>query len=95
MSYLTNVYLYDPTMFLKPREVINTFPDLSNFPLDSESCDFHIFQTVKLSRDIQGDILVTIYDHIVIINIVTTIISMFTDRNNLLLPVNFFSQKVF
>ena len=36
MVYFAFLYLYDLTLILKPREVINPFPDLSNVPFDSE-----------------------------------------------------------
>ena len=40
MAYLAFLYFYSLTLALKPREVINPFPDLSYFPFDSEDLIF-------------------------------------------------------
>ena len=36
MEYLAFLYFCDPALVLKTREVINPFPDIPNFPFDSE-----------------------------------------------------------
>ena len=58
-------------------------------------CGFHLFQTVKIFWDIQGDNLVTNFDILVFPNFLTTTIFMCTDWNKYFLPVNFSSQNVF
>ena len=76
---LTNISDGIPCLFyfcglnlaLKPREVINPFPDLSNF-FWLWRCDFHLVQIVKFQRDVQGDILVTTLDLSMFPNITMT-----------------------
>ena len=40
MAYLAFLYFYALALALKPREVINPFPDLYNFPFESEDVIF-------------------------------------------------------
>ena len=89
------VLLQNLTLVLKSRVVTNPFPDISNFPFDSEDV---VFILSRLSN----------FDEISKVNYLSlTLISLcfltfrrpqffiFTDRKKSSLPVNFSSQNVF
>ena len=86
-------FLFEPTLVLRPRKVINLFYWYLQIIFWLWKFDYHILQTTKLQRDIQGDELLTIIYIYVFPNIVTTTIFMFTGVNSP--SVNFPSQKVF
>ena len=53
MAHLAFMHLCGLTLTLKPREVINPFPDLSNFPPDSEDMIF-IFSRLSNFNDMSN-----------------------------------------
>ena len=89
IAYLACLYFCDLDLVLKPIEAIKPFPDLSNFPFDSEDVIFNFSRlsnfdemsnVTYLSLPLislcffQGDVLVITPDLIVFSNISTTTI---------------------
>ena len=50
MAYSAYLYFCDLALVLKPREVINPFPDFSNFSFDSEDVIFILSRLSNLNE---------------------------------------------
>ena len=93
MAYLDFLYFLDLALVLRARAVTNPFPDLPNFPFESEdvvsvlfiqSNFFEMFKVTHLSLPLISLCFLTLRQ---------PQIFMFTDWNKSCLPVNFPSQS--
>ena len=95
MEYLAFLYLFGLTLALRPREVINPFPDLPNHYFDSEDV------ILILSRlSILNDMSKVTYLSLPLISLCFLTfrqpqLFMFTSEDNFYSPVNFSSHNLF
>ena len=95
MAYLAFFYLCDLALVLKPREVINPYPDLSNFPLDSEDVIFILSRLTNFDEMSKVAYLSLPLISLCFLTLRRPQFFMFTVINKLSVPVNFSSQNVF
>ena len=94
MSYLAFLYFCDLALVLKPREVINPFPDLSNFPFDYEDVIFILSRLSNFYEISKVKYLSLPLISFCFLTLRLPQIFMFTARKCFYLPVNFSSQNV-
>ena len=95
MVYLAFLYFCDIDLVLKPREVINPFPYISNPPFDSEGVILILARLSNFDEITKVTYLSLPLISLCFLTLWRPQIFMFTARNKFYLPVNFFSQNVF
>ena len=88
MAYLAFLYFCGLTLDLKPREVINPIPDISNFPFDYEDVIF-ILSRMSNFEDMSKVIYLSLtLIHLCFLTLRRKPFFMFTAENNFSSPVN-------
>ena len=88
-------YFCGLTLALKPREVINPFPDLSNFTFESEDVMFILSRLSNFDDMSKVTYLPLPLIYLCFLTLWRPKVFMFTARKKISLPVNFPSQNVF
>ena len=83
------------TLILKARAVTDPFPDLPNFPFDSEDVFFVLFRLSNFADIFKVTILSLPLISLFFLTLRRPQFFMFTDWNKSFLPVKFSSQNVF
>ena len=95
MAYLAFLYFFVLALVLRARAVTNPFPDLPNFPYDSEDVVSILFRLSNFSGIFKVKILSLTLISLCFITLRRPQLFMFTDWSKYFLPVNFSSQNVF
>ena len=89
MAYLAFLYFCDPTLVLKARAVTNPFPDLPNFPFDSEYVVFILFRLSNFAEIFKVTILSLTLISLCFLTLRRPQFFIFTDWKNLSYLWNF------
>ena len=88
-------YFCNLVLVLKPREVINPFPDIFNYTFESEDMIFILSRLSNFDEMSKVTFLSLPLISLCFIALRRPQIFMFTARNQIYLPVNFSSHNVF
>ena len=81
MAYHAFLYFDNLTLVLKARAVTNPFPDLPNFPVDSEDVVFILFRLSNFDEMLKVTDLSLLLIYLCLLTLLPPQFLMFTDRN--------------